>query len=346
MMKAILHSILAAGALFGAAAQADDFDGVWDTSFGEVRIQERAGAFCGEYGTVGFVAGYTNGVFARGVFVHADQDTGTLDNKRNNRGIFQWVQSTDGAFNGQWLWGTQVRMSQAQPWNGQRSSETRPSGSQWRRNAGHCLGYLSNLPDAAHDWMRVARDMERPSSPAPAPTPQPPTPEPQPEPQPSGPPIPSHVDTSSFSDCEMSAANDNILVCTMPTGRRERRALDLSLCEVGSVGLAPWTSSISCAARDVAGSYSRSCDRMIVFSSAVGDAAPRTTRNFYATECAGPSMRMVGEGPSRVLVDTDSRQVFYMRQRGDRRYRNFYRANACESRRFWNENGYLRCSGN
>ncbi|MED5549063.1 MAG: hypothetical protein VX529_06850 [Pseudomonadota bacterium] len=345
-MRNAIQALLAT-ALFAGAAGAEDYEGVWDTSFGEVRIQERAGAFCGEYDDVGFVAGYTNGHFARGVFVHADQGNGALDDKRNNRGIFQWIQNADGAFDGHWLWGTQVQMSRAQPWNGQRTRETRPSGSQWRRNAGYCLGYLSGLPEAAHDWMRAARDMEPPARPAPAPAPQPPAPQPQPEPEsPARLPVPGHVDTSNFTDCEMSTANANILICTMPTGRRERRALDLSLCQDGSVEPAPWSNAIICAARDVAGSYSRSCDRMSVSGSPVGDAAPRTTRNSYVTECAGPAMSMLGEGTSRTLVSTENRVVFFMRQRDDRRYRNFYRASACESRQFWNENGYLRCSGN
>lgn len=350
MMKTMLQTVLAASALFGAAAQADDYEGVWNTSFGEVRVQERAGAFCGEYSDVGFVAGYTNGHFARGVFVHADQGNGTLDNKQNNRGIFQWVQNTDGAFTGHWLWGTQVQMSQAQPWNGQRTSETRPSGSQWRRNAGYCLGYLSGLPEAAHDWMRVARDMDPPVRPGPDPQPPAPQPEPEPEPAPaptpSGPPVPRHVDTSNFFGCEMSAANANILICTTTLGSREREALDLSLCQDGSVEPHPWYNGIICAARDVAGSYSRSCDRLSVEGRTVRDSAPRTIRNSYFTECAGPALRMLGEGSSRLLVDTDNRIVWYTRQRGDRRYRNFYRAHACASRQFWNENGYLRCSGN
>jgi len=350
-MKTMLQTVLAASALFGAAAQADDYEGVWNTSFGEVRVQERAGAFCGEYSDVGFVAGYTNGHFARGVFVHADQGNGTLDNKQNNRGIFQWVQNTDGAFTGHWLWGTQVQMSQAQPWNGQRTSETRPSGSQWRRNAGYCLGYLAGLPEAAHDWMRVARDMDPPVRPGPDPQPPAPQPEPEPEPAPtptpSGPPVPRHVDTSNFSNCEMSAANPSILMCNTRSGQRERFALDLSLCLEGTVEPTTWVNGIRCAARDVAGSYSRSCDPMIVTATRLGEATERDARNWYFTPCDGPELRMIGTMSStRTLVETENRRAYYVRGRGDRPYRNSYRAGACESRRFWNENGYLRCSGN
>jgi len=348
-MKVLVQSILLIGAAASPAAHADDYGGRWDTTYGEVRIQERAGSFCGEYGDTGFLAGYTNGYFARGVFVHADQTTGALDDKRNNRGVFQWIQSSDGEFTGRWHWGVDVAMSSAQSWNGQQSSDTQPSGSRWRRNAGHCLGYISNLPDDTQTWIRAARDIPNPnaSEPAREPVNTRRTIEPEPEPEPTPTPIPAHVDTSGLRNCAMGEADPDLLWCDV--GQNGRHVLDLSLCQPGSVERVFHNNKgdeLVCHAQGVSGSYVRSCDVMLVLANLdyffEQEGPPAGS---YKTHCEGPRLNTLGWGrPFRSLFSNGERHVMYFRNGGDRRYRNFYAPDACPSKRFWNENGYLRCA--
>lgn len=352
-MKILLRSILFAAALGAPAAYSGDFNGVWNTDFGQVRIQERAGSFCGEYGTTGFVAGYTNGTFARGIFVHADQNTGALDNKPDNRGLFQWVQSENGRFAGNWLWGLQVKFSGSDPWNGQLTSGTRPDGAQWRRNAGFCLSYLTGVPQAAMDWMRAARDIPTADTSGSVSVP---TPEPAPAPEPVGStPVPAHVDLggANIRNCHMSRNNRDILLCETRTtsgGAWTRYALDLSLCQSGTVARVATYDDyprLECHAQ-VSGSYIRSCDPMRIFETYVGrNEEPARVDMRYETHCAGPNLNMVGSREDgKQLYHSQTRGVYYDRRGGDRRYQNVYLADACPSRSFWNENGTLRCSGN
>jgi hypothetical protein len=344
IMKHILATVLVIGAIGTVSAHAGDFNGVWQTTFGEVRVQERSGSFCGEYGTTGFVAGYTNGTFARGVFVHADQSTGKLANKNLNEGLFQWVQAADGKFNGNWLWGTDVKFSNSEPWNGTRKSKTRPSGASWRRNAGFCLSYLASVPKDTANWMRAVLDIAPyPDAPGDASS--------------SGAnsnsnttpatPIPSHVNVRGLqqaNECHMSSNNKNLLVCS---GNGWRHVLDLSLCSRGTVAMKPVSEggqlTLSCHAQ-VSGSYIQSCDPMMIYGSK-SSANPAQTTSYYSTRCAGPKLNMVGSGDSsKVLVRSNTRYVRYERRGGDRRYVNDYAASACRAASFWNENGNLRCS--
>jgi hypothetical protein len=343
-MKHILATLILFGTIFTVSGYAGDYNGTWQTDFGDVRVQERSGSFCGEYGDTGFVAGYTNGTFARGVFVHADQNSGELVEKRFNRGLFQWVQSSDSKFNGIWLWDTDVKFSNSEPWNGTRKSKTRPTGSNWGRYNGFCLGYLTKLPKDAVSWMRAVHDI--------APYPDAPgsnsssnsgsnsnsTPEKS---------IPSHVNVASLqqvSECHISRNNDNLLVCS---GNGWRKVLDLSLCSRGTVAMQPVTKggllSLSCHAQ-VSGSFIQSCDPMMIFG-AKSSAHPSQTDLSYSTRCEGPKLNMVGSGDgSKVLVNSNARYVRYERLGGERRYVNEYATSACRSASFWNENGNLRCA--
>lgn len=343
-MKHFLAALILFGTIYTVSAQADDYNGTWQTTFGDVRVQERSGSFCGEYGETGFVAGYTNGTFARGVFVHADQNTGKLKEKTYNRGLFQWFQSKDGEFNGIWRWGTDVKFSKSEPWNGTRKSKARPSGSNWGRYNGFCLSYLTNVPSDAISWMRAVHGIApKPASPLESSSSN----TSSNSNTTSTKPVPSHVNVGSMDrvkECHISRNNDNLLVCSNDSWRR---VIDLSLCSKGTASMQQLTKGgllvLACHAQ-VSGSFIQSCDPMMIVGTK-SSAHPSQADLKYSTKCRGPKLNVVGSGNgSKTLVNSNARYVRYDRLGGERRYINEYATSACRSASFWNENGYLRCS--
>lgn len=349
-MRRLILSAIIGFAAPAPLALADGFNGTWSSDFGELRIRQAGDSakstFCGEYGDVGFVAGYTNGTHARGVFVHADQTSGDLANKANNKGTFAWTRSTGGQFTGQWRWGTQPVLASDDGWAGTNESDALPDGVNWRRAGGHCLGYILQASDSLKAWMEGVESLPRIEKK------EEPAPQPEPAPEPQAPPVPSHVDTSGMRNCAMGLTNPDILWCDVDysyaTGiarpartESQRVGLDLSECQPGSVeATGTMAGGLRCRPIGVTGSYTRSCDPMYIWSTPASEATKSDARNRYFTSCDGPKMR----GAAEQLVETSNRDVLYVRA-DNRNYRNEYAVAACPSKRFWNENGYLRCSG-
>lgn len=346
MRRFILSAVIGLAAT-APAAMADGYHGVWQSGFGELRIRQAGNSdkasFCGEYGTRGYVTGYTNGTYARGIFVYADQTTGTLANKSRNTGTFAWHMTKPGEFAGSWRWGDQPVQPGDGAWTGEQKSASTPDGVNWSKAGSHCLTYMLQAPAGLKAWMEAVELSPRSE----------PEKEAEPEPQPPQPdPIPSHVDTSGMRNCAMGLTNPDILWCDVdysyannPVGRvhsaTQRVGLDLSQCQPGSVeATGTMAGGIRCRPVGVTGSYSRSCDPMYIWSTPASKATKSDARNRYVTQCSGPRMR----GAAEQLVETSNRDVVYARG-GDRPYKNEYAVSACPSKRFWNENGYLRCSG-
>lgn len=346
MKRFILSATIGLSAM-APGAVADGFHGVWQSDFGELRIRQAGNAakasFCGEYGTTGYVTGYTNGTYARGIFVHADQSTGKLDNKARNTGTFAWHMTKTGEFAGSWRWGDQPVQQGDGAWTGVQKSASTPDGVNWSKAGSHCLSYMLQAPAGLKAWIEAVELSPR-SEPQPELKPEPEEPKPDP--------IPSHVDTAGMTNCAMGLTNPDILWCDVeysyvdrPLQRAqtgvERVGLDLSECQPGSVeATGTMAGGLRCRPIGVTGSYSRSCDPMYIWSTPASKATKSNARNRYFTRCDGPKLR----GSSETLVETSNRDVRYV-QGGGRPYRNEYAVSACPTKRFWNENGYLRCSG-
>lgn len=346
-------------------ALASNYEGSWKTGFGNVDIQQRAGAFCGTYKSQGFVAGFTNGVFARGIFVHADQNNGKLDNKASNQGLFQWVKKEDGRFDGIWRWGTTVNMSSTKDWNGSRNSERRPAGSKWRKYNGFCLGYIAQLPKAAKDWVMAAKEIDssaiiasftdnNKSEPSTPPTQRRSREDNTP-----------HVRTTTgqqLRNCKMGTKYSTSLYCEAQAQSGQAwvaTAIDTQLCKPNSLHLPPGSGRLHCEA-NVSGSFAHSCELMYVSSlhnETIRRGKNPAEENFFITFCEGPKLQNVGTSAIKTLAHTTNRETSYFKKphksdekdifgriARDRYYFNRWKATSCPSSKFWNESGYLRCS--
>lgn len=91
-------------------APASDFSGTWDTSFGELRLQQTGEYVVGDYAGNGVMVGKVSGSCMAGVFTNG---------KRN--GVFRFDASSSGSgrFEGQWAWHGN---SLGGTWNGTRTS--------------------------------------------------------------------------------------------------------------------------------------------------------------------------------------------------------------------------------
>ena len=373
-----IFTLVAGATLLLNTAHASTYQGTWKTGFGTVDIQQRSGAFCGTYKSQGFVAGYTNGVFARGVFVHADQNTGKLDNKASNQGLFQWVKKEDGRFDGIWRWGTAVNMSSTKDWNGSRSKDRKPSGSQWRKYNGYCLGYIAQLPKDAKDWIEAAKRIDssaiiasfsatngsNDNATRPPARDNQNSQNNQYDRRTANLPRVRTTSGQQIRNCRMGDKYANALYCEIrakSTHSWVDQAIDTRYCKPNSIFLPPDSYRIHCEA-EVTGSFAHSCEVMHVRTLHLEGHSSNRGKNpadkmRYMTFCEGPKLQSVGKKDITTLTHTSTRETSYLKRPHksydtdvfgniprNRYYSNKWNVTTCESARFWNEGGYLRCS--
>ncbi|MEM7060062.1 MAG: FG-GAP-like repeat-containing protein [Pseudomonadota bacterium] len=161
-----------AGMLICCTAQAATLEGTWNSTFGELRIIEDRKVsggrtfFYGYYAKVGFVTGYRKGRVARGVFVHANQQSGKLADKSRNLGLFEWtLDHVSSTWEGNWTWGGAVPKSTSQGWNASRAGLKAPSIE--RRLRTSAVGYLFASGSDSVKWINAVQQASAPALPPP-----------------------------------------------------------------------------------------------------------------------------------------------------------------------------------
>jgi len=111
MKNHTIYLILTLVFFSNAFAKAQEWQGTWNTSFGEVRIVQEGNKLYGDYKNVGTIEATVSGNSANGVFTNG-----------SNKGVFKWTKISN-AFTGKWGWGTNVGTSN---WTGTKRNNTKP----------------------------------------------------------------------------------------------------------------------------------------------------------------------------------------------------------------------------
>lgn len=151
-LRRLFALCLAAGAMFGANAAHAQWQGTWDTRYGEVKLQQTQKYVYGDYGSWGTIEGMASpdGKLLRGVYRRNDDGTW---------GYFEWKLSFPTYFEGRWQTSrlpVPIWNSRGTKWDGKRTSEANPSLRVYPYEAGAVSaigGFLGRQERKYVDWM-------------------------------------------------------------------------------------------------------------------------------------------------------------------------------------------------
>lgn len=157
-LRRLFALCLAAGAMFGANAAHAQWQGTWDTRYGEVKLQQTQKYVYGDYGSWGTIEGMASpdGKLLRGVYRRNDDGTW---------GYFEWKLSFPTYFEGRWQTSrlpVPIWNSRGTKWDGKRTSEVNPSLRVYPYEAGAVSaigGFLGRQERKYIDWMSLLTRM-------------------------------------------------------------------------------------------------------------------------------------------------------------------------------------------
>ncbi len=132
--KYLKSAAIIAAMLFStsALAQAQNWQGTWDTNYGQLKLVERNGHVYGDYGSWGTIQGILGPGKRklRAIYTRADD---------NSRGYIEWSLRSPNKMEGRWVkWERNLPIwdSRGTQWNGSRKRSSRPSLSVFSGNTG------------------------------------------------------------------------------------------------------------------------------------------------------------------------------------------------------------------
>ncbi len=149
------------------AAVAQGFDGTWNSDFGTVRLWEeykgsgKQNVVYGTFGQNGFITGRSNGKTLRGVFVHADPNTGKIDaSHADSFGTFEWNMTSDyKRFNGPKRTGKSLPNGSRISWAG-RFASTKPPAFDRKKLRRYSALYLIEAGNTLNKWMQAVGTLD------------------------------------------------------------------------------------------------------------------------------------------------------------------------------------------